>query len=113
MPLAPIEKPDPNLPDVWNHPPATKMDGKCGITGVSNLLRLYGVEKNPADIDTWSRRSWGPGMRVDKFAENMSELSGQKFNSCSIENGKEPLDVLKENIKDKKPVAIMYMTGAS
>lgn len=113
VPLNPIEKPDPNLPDAWNHPPSTTMDGKCGITGVSNMLRFYGCENAPGDIDTFSRRSWGPGMRADKFAENLTELSGKDFHSRSIENGKDPLDTLKEYIKDKKPVAIMYMTGAA
>jgi hypothetical protein len=112
VPLTPIEKPNSKLPDAWNHPESTKMDGKCGITGVSNLLRFYGVEKAPGDIDTWSRRSWGPGMRVDKFTENVGELSGATFHSRNIEEG-DALDVLRGHIKDNKPVAIMYMTGPS
>lgn len=111
VPLEQTEKPDPALPDVWPHPPATKLDGKCGITGVSNLLRLYGIEKPPADIDQSHYRSWGPGMRVNKFAEDMRELSGKNFTSRNIKDGSDPLSVLQNNIKDGKPVAIMYMTS--
>lgn len=112
VPMTEIAKPNAKLPDVHNHPESSKLDGKCGITGVSNMLRFYGVEKNPGDIDTWSRRSVGPGMRRDKFAENCSELTDETFNSRNIENG-DPLDVLKGHIKDGKPVAIMHMTGST
>jgi hypothetical protein len=111
VPLEAIEKPDPKLPDVWPHPPSTKLDGKCGITGVSNLLRLYGIEKPPADIDKSHFRSWGPGMRVNKFAEDMRELSGKNFTARSINDGSDPLAVLQKNIDAGKPVAIMYMTS--
>lgn len=115
--LQPISKPE-GLPDAWSHPPTKSLlgislDGKCGITGVSNMLRLYGIEKNPAEIDKSEYRSVGPGMRADKFADNLTELSKQKFTSKTIENGEKPLDVLKQNLKDGKPVAIMYMTGST
>jgi len=111
VPLEAIEKPDPRLPDPWGHPGSSWMDGKCGITGVSNMLRLYKVEKPPADIDCSRYRSYGPGLRVDKFASNLRELSGMNFNSCSIEDGREPLDVLRNYIKEGRPVAIQYMTS--
>ena len=107
--LTPIETE--GLPHAYNQPAGTDMDGKCGITGVANMLRLYGIEKKPEDIDLPRYRSWGPGLRADKFADDLTELSGQKFNSKTIENGENPLEVLKQNIKDGKPVAIMYMTS--
>ncbi len=110
VPLELIDKPE-SLPKPWDPPPSTKMDGKCGITGVSNMLRLYGVEKAPADIDLAEYRSWGPGLRSDKFASDLNKLSDKKFSSHSIENGSDPLKVLSDNIKDGKPVAIMYMTS--
>lgn len=111
VPLDQIDKPEAGLPDAWGHPPSTKMDGKCGITGVANMLRFYDVEKAPIDIDCSRYRSWGPGMRSDKFAENLTELSGKKFNSRCIDDGANPLDVLKQNLKDGKPIAIQYMTS--
>jgi len=111
VPLEPIEKPDAKLPDPWQHPDPTWMDGKCGITGVSNMLRLYSVEKPPADIDCSRYRSFGPGLRVGKFASNLSELTGKNFKSCTIDANSDPLDVLRNHIKEGRPVAIQYMTG--
>jgi hypothetical protein len=111
VPLDQIDKPDACLPDAWNHPPSTKMDGKCGITGVANMLRFYDIEKDPKDLDYSRYRSFGPGLRINKFSENLNELSGKKFNSCCIDDGSDPLDVLRKNVKDGKPVAIQYMTS--
>jgi hypothetical protein len=111
VPLEQIDKPDPKLPDAWGHPPSTRLDGKCGITGVSNMLRLYNIEQPPGDIDCSRYRSYGPGLRVDKFASNLRELSGKNFDSCSIEDGSDPLDVLRKHIKEGRPVAIQYMTS--
>lgn len=106
--LEPIDKP-PGMPDVHNHPASTKFDGKCGITGVCNMLRLYGVEKDPGKEDTYESHSWGPGMTIDKFAENLSRLSGKTFKSGSVDgDSNAALDVLKNNLKDGKPVAICY-----
>lgn len=114
VPLEPIEKPDPKLPDVWNHPPATWADGKCGITGVANMLRLYGVERDPAGLDTSDHQNWGPGLRMSQFGANMNDCcGGKKFKSCTIDSDKEdPYKVLKGHIDQGKPVAIEYMTGA-
>lgn len=109
VPVTDMEKPK-DAPAAWEHPPASWRDGKCGITGVSNLIRWYGEEKNPKDIDIYENRSWGIGMRSGKFAEDCSKLTGKNFTACSIEKG-EPLDILKQHLKDGKPVAIMYMTG--
>lgn len=109
--LTEIPKPDPKLPDSWAPPPSTRMDGKCGLTGVSNMLRFYGVEKNPKDIDERQYRSWGPGMRADKFAENLTTLSGKQFHSKSLPEGTEPLQYLRDTLKEGKPVAIQYMTS--
>jgi hypothetical protein len=100
-----------DLPEVWKQPSGTKMDGKCGLTGVSNMLRFYGVEKSPDSIDEVGYRSVGFGMRSGKFAQDLTELTGKKFTAKNIEDGSFPLDVLRKNIKDGKPVAIMYMTG--
>ncbi len=111
VPLEPIEKPDSKLPEPWQHPASSRLDGKCGITGVSNMLRFYGMEKPPADIDCSRYRSYGPGLRVDKFASNLRELSGKNFESCSIDDGREPLEVLRKHINAGRPVAIQYMTG--
>jgi len=111
VPLEQIDKPDAKLPDPWQHPESTKLDGKCGITGVSNMLRLYGVEKAPADIDCSRYRSYGPGLRVDKFASDLRELSGKEFKSCSIDDGSDPLDVLRKHVNEGRPVAIQYMTS--
>jgi len=106
--LEPIDKP-PGMPNVYDHPASTRFDGKCGITGVCNMLRLYGVEKDPATEDTYESRSWGPGMTIDKFAENMSRLSGKTFKSGSVDgDSNAALDVLRNNLKDGKPVAICY-----
>jgi hypothetical protein len=111
--LEPIDKPDPKLPDAWGHPPSSRLDGKCGITGVSNMLRFYGSETPPGDIDCSKYRSFGPGLRVDKFASNLRELSGKNFQSGSIDGDCNPLDVLRKHVNEGKPVAIQYMTGAT
>ena len=111
VPLQAVDKPDPSLPDVWNHPESSAMDGKCGITGVANMLRFYGVEKSPADIDVSRYRSWGVGLRSEKFASDLTELSGKKFSAHSIDDGSSGLDMLRQQIKDGKPVAIQYMTS--
>ena len=111
VPLERIDKPDAKLPDPWSHPESSAMDGKCGITGVSNMLRLYGAEKSPGELDTFENRSWGFGMRADKFAENLSAQSGKKFTARKIDDGGDALDTLRQSIKDGKPVAIQYMTG--
>lgn len=115
VPLERIEKPDPSLPDVWNQPEGTMLDGKCGITGVSNMLRLYGIEKDPAKIDLGRYRSVGPGLRAEKFASDMKELTGGKnFTACTIDDEKQnPLFVLKSHIEAGKPVAIMYMNDST
>ena len=110
--LIPIDKPE-QMPDVWNQPRATRMDGKCGITANSNLLRLYGIEKSPSSLDIRKYRSWGPGLRCDKFASNMSELSGIEFKDKTIKGQEKPIDVLKDLVKNGKPVAIEYMTGTT
>jgi hypothetical protein len=110
--LAPIEKPDPKLPEVWAHPPSSTLDGKCGITGCANMLRLYGKEKDPADLDQRRYRSWGPGLRSDKFAENLTELSGKTFTSKTVDDGK-PLETLRGHLKAGKPVALQYMTDST
>ena len=107
--LTPIAKPDPSLPDVWDQPDGTKMDGKCGITAVSNMLRFYGIKKDPKDIDKPEYRSWGPGLRRDKLAEDLESLSDKGFSSKNIEDD-DPLEVLRGHIRSGKPVAIQYMT---
>src|SRR6185369_16554055 len=94
VPLVQIDKPDPKLPDAWGHPDSTVLDGKCGITGVANMLRFYGVEKPPADIDLSRYRSVGPGLRCDKFASDLNELCSKKFKSFSIDDGRDPLATL-------------------
>lgn len=114
VPLHELGKTIDGMPGVWDHPPqktflGISLDGKCGVTGVSNMLRLYDIEKNPKDMDGFWDRSTGPGMRANNFAGLLTKYSGQKFSAKTIENGENPLDVLKESLKDGKPVAIMYM----
>lgn len=102
--------PTPTLPaSVWNHPKSTLMDGKCGTTAVSNMLLLYGIKQSPASIDLSKYRSWGPGMRRDKLAENLNTLSGKKFFSRSLPEGSDPLASLRSHLIAKKPVAVQYM----
>ncbi len=100
-------------PKSWKTPETTILDGKCGITAVSNMLRWYGVEKNPSDLDKSEYRSWGPGLRVDKFASNMEKLTGKSFLSKTVEDGTDPLETLRGHLKDGKPVAIEYMCGST
>ncbi|MBL8871499.1 MAG: hypothetical protein JNK90_17115 [Planctomycetaceae bacterium] len=106
------EKPK-GFPDAWDHPQDTSLlDGKCGLTAVSNLLRLYGIEVDPKDIDQAKYRSWGPGLRRDKFAEDMNVLAeGKGFESKCIEEGVDALGVVESYLADGKPFAIMYMTN--
>jgi hypothetical protein len=112
VPLKEIDKPDPKLPDAWNHPESSTLDGKCGITGVCNMLRLYGIEKEPKDIDKSEYRSVGPGLRVRQFRDDLNELSpDKKFTRGTIDNDADALKTLKGFIDDGKPVAIQYMTG--
>lgn len=97
------------LPKPWDQPPPADLDGKCGITGVSNMLRFYDVDKDPKELDQYSRfRSWGTGMRKAKFAESVTELSGKQFSAHNVGNNENPLEVLRKNINDGKPVAICY-----
>jgi len=107
------DKPGPRFPDVWKQLDGTIMDGKCGVTGVANMLRLYGIEKDPKDIDKSQYRSWGFGLGASKFAEDMTALGdGKKFSARQIDDSKEdPLKVLRDNLAAGKPVAICYMTG--
>lgn len=110
--LTQVAKPS-GLPDAWKHPDDTSLlDGKCGLTAVSNLLRLYKIEVDPASIDESRFRSWGPGLRRDKFAEDMNELAKElEFESRNLEDDTDALSRLERYIAEGKPVAIMYMTN--
>jgi hypothetical protein len=108
-----VPKPSATLPDPWAHPPSTKMDGKCGLTAVSNMARFYGVEKDPKDIDKPEFRSVGPGLRRDKLAEDVASVTGKKCDSKNIPAGTDPLQTLRDLIDAGKPVAIQYMMGAT
>lgn len=109
--LVPVAKPGSRWPDPWEQPGGTLLDGKCGLTAVSNMLRLYGKEVSPKSIDKSTYRSWGPGLRRDKFAEDMNRLSKSKsFESRAIKKG-DALGTLRGHLDAGRPVAIMYMTG--
>lgn len=104
----PCDKPRPQFPDAHGQPPATMFDGKCGFACISNMMRLYETEINPKDIDRWYRRSFGPGMRADALAVNLTELSGMRFSKHAIKDGSDPLVILRKHIDEGKPVAIQY-----
>lgn len=111
VPMEEISKPENRLPDAWEQPAASFMDGKCGITGVANMLRMYGVEKDPKELDSYDFRSWGPGMRSDKFKENLNLLSQKNFSACSLSATADGLATLRKHLDEGKPVAIQFMTG--
>ncbi|NJL99049.1 MAG: hypothetical protein HC924_09655 [Synechococcaceae cyanobacterium SM2_3_2] len=112
-PLTRIPKPQANWPDTWDQPCGTLMDGKCGLTAVANMLRWYGAEISPKSLDKRRYRSWGPGLRRDKFAEDMNQLwPGSGFQSRDIPNGYCPLRILRGHINAGRPVAINYMTNS-
>jgi len=109
---SPAAKPRASLPNAWVQPAGSLLDGKCGITGVSNMLRLYGIETDPSSIDLSKFRSWGPGLRRDKFAEDLNELGGGKtFFSRSLPEGTDALARLRQHMAAQEPVAIQYMTS--
>lgn len=111
VPMEEIKKPEDQLPNAWEQPAASFMDGKCGMTGVANMLRFYGVEKDPKELDSYDYRSWGPGMRADKFKENLNLLSEKNFSAYSLSEADDALATLRKHINEGKPVAIQFMTG--
>jgi hypothetical protein len=114
VPMEAMDKPDDKLPNAWEQPAASFMDGKCGITGVSNMLRFYGVEKDPKELDSYDYRSWGPGLRADKFRDNLNTLSGKNnFSAASLSKTDDALATLRKNLNEGKPVAIQFMTDST
>lgn len=97
------------LPKPHGQPSGSYLDGKCGVTAAANLLKLYGKNHSPSDLDTFDNRSWGPGMRADKLAEVTTDHADQTFLSLTIPPGVDALKVLRGLVNSGKPVAIQYL----
>jgi hypothetical protein len=73
------------------------------------MLRFYGVEKDPKDLDKDGESDSTPGMRAGTVAKNISKVSGKKFEAKSISG--DALSTLRGYLNEGKPVAVLYMTG--